>query len=92
MTLSDSRGPASFSDLRAHVARDHVIVVGPSLDLVAVGEAVARDDKAQVAAWIAEGLVGKPTLEMLARWERSSGDVGVVLIVQPFVLLQERLD
>jgi len=90
--LEKSRGPVTFADLRAHVARGAVIVVAQSLDLLVVGEAVAKDDKAQVAAWIEAGLLGKPTLETLARWEKKRGDVGESLVVQPFVLLKELLD
>ncbi len=88
--VGDSLGPIRFSDLRAHLVRDAVIVVAPPLAVLVVAEAVARDDQALVAGWVAEGLVSKPTPEALARWERTSGDVGVAVVVQPFVLFQER--
>ncbi len=68
-----------------------MIVVSPVLELLAVAEAVARDDQVLVGRWVAEGLVGKPTPEALARWEQGSGDVGVTVVVQPFVLFQERV-
>lgn len=91
-TLEASLGPIAFSYLRAHVARDAVIVVAQSLDLLVVAEAVARDDKAAVASWIAQGKLGKPTLDALERWARATGDIGVSVVVQPFVLVKERLD
>ena len=36
------------------------------LDPNNVGEAIARDDKAQVGTWVERGLVKKPSLEMIA--------------------------
>lgn len=91
-TLAASLGPIEFSDLRAHLARGAVIVVDRSLDLLEVGEAVARDDEERVAAWIDAGLIGKPSLETLERWSKLEGPGWVALVVQPFVLLREGLD
>ena len=87
--LAESLGPILFSDLRAHLARDAVIVVDPSLDLLAVGEAIAADDKRAVSEWIDKGLVGKPSLEALERWSKADGSLAS-LVVQPFVLVSER--
>jgi hypothetical protein len=91
-TLAASMGPIEFSDLRAHLTRGAVIVVDRSLDLLEVGEAVARDDKARVAAWIDAGLIGKPSLETIERWSKMAGAAWISLVVQPFVLLHEGLD
>ncbi len=91
-TLAASMGPIEFSDLRAHLTRGAVIVVDASLDLLEVGEAVARDDKARVAAWIEGGLLGKPSLETIERWSKTAGQAWVSLVVQPFVLLHEGRD
>lgn len=88
-TLLASMGPIELSDLGPHLARDAVIVVGASLDLLDVGEAVARDDKERVSAWVAAGLLGKPSLEQLERWSQTKGPAWTALVVQPFVLLQE---
>jgi hypothetical protein len=85
-----SLGPVRLSDLRAHLARDAVIVVDSSLGLVEVAEAVARDDRRVVEGWVAAGLLGKPSPALLERWERSDGDVALSVVVQPFVLLQDR--
>lgn len=91
-TLAASLGPIEFSDLRAHLTRGAVIVVDRSLDLLEVGEAIARDDKTRVAAWIEAGLIGKPSLETIERWSKITGPGWVSLVVQPFVLLREGLD
>ena len=90
-TLMASMGPIELSDLGPHLARDAVIVVDRSLDLLDVGEAVARDDKERVSAWVAAALLGKPSLEQLDRWSKTQGAALTALVVQPFVLLQEGL-
>lgn len=82
-------GPIEFSDLRPHLARDTVIVVDGSLDLLDVGEAVARDDKERVATWVTANFLRKPSLEQLERWSKLVGPAWTVLVVQPFVLLQD---
>ncbi len=90
-TLAASLGPIQFSDIRAHLARDAVILVDASLDLLEVAEAVARDDKARVGAWIEKGLVGKPTLEQIEAWSKVEGPAWTSVVVQPFVLVREGL-
>lgn len=89
--LAEGMGPIEFDDLRAHLTRGAVITVSAKLDLLDVGEAVARDEKARVEAWIASGDVGKPSLETIERWSKSASGTLVSLVVQPFVLVQERL-
>jgi hypothetical protein len=88
-TLMASMGPIELSDLRPHLVRDAVITVDRSLDLLDVGEAVAHDDKARVSAWLAAGLLAKPSLEQLERWSKTHGPALTALVVQPFVLVQE---
>lgn len=88
--LEQSLGPVQFSDLRAHIARGAVIVVDSSLDLLDVGEAIARDDKAVVGAWIELGRIGKPSLATLERWSKLEGPAFMSLVVQPFVLVYEK--
>jgi hypothetical protein len=89
-SAAESLGPVRLSDLRAHLARGAVIVVSPTLDLLEVAEVVARDDKARVATWIAEGHLAKPSDGLVSRWERAEGDVATSLVVQPFVLVHDR--
>lgn len=87
--LLASMGPIELSDLRAHLARDGVIVVDASLDLLVVAEAIARDDKGQVGAWISKGLVGKPSLETIERWSNAPAPILIAVVVQPYVLVRE---
>jgi hypothetical protein len=87
--LAASMGPIEFSDLRAHIARNAVVIIHPSLDLLVVGEAMAQDDKSKLAAWIEQGLVTKPSLETLAAWSKITGPAWTAVVVQPFVLVRE---
>jgi hypothetical protein len=88
--LSAQVGDVFWSDLRAHAARDALIVVAEGLDLASVGEALSRDDTKQVEAWIAAGKIGKPSAEDLARWSVETAAVFESLIVAPFVLVRRR--
>jgi hypothetical protein len=88
-SLAASVGPVHFSDLRAHLARGAVIIVDRSLDILDVGVAIAKDDKDVVAAWIDKGLLTKPSLEELARWEKIEDARWESLVVAPYVLVKE---
>ncbi len=78
---------ADWAWLKPHAERDMLILVDRSLDLMVVAQAVARDEKAQVAEWITRRLIAKPTPEQLAEWEAERRFL--FSIVQPFVLAQE---
>jgi hypothetical protein len=86
--LREGFGDSEWQDLAPHAARDALIVVHPSLDLLQVGEAIASDNAPLVSKWMNGGLVRKPTLEELERWNRATNpQTFSTLIVQPFVLI-----
>ncbi|MDZ4183839.1 MAG: DUF2288 family protein [Desulfuromonadales bacterium] len=76
--------------LRPHQQRDALWVVTAGLDLEIVGTALTRDNAAAVRAWLADGSLSKPQPEQLDRWEGEPEQSLAMLIVQPFVLVQER--
>jgi hypothetical protein len=76
--------------LRPHQQRDALWVVAAVLDLADVGAALTRDDAAAVRAWLADGSLCKPAKEQLDRWENDPLHPLAMLIVQPFVLVQEQ--
>ena len=76
--------------LRPHHQRDALWVVAKALDLKAVGAALTRDDAEAVRAWLADGSLCKPDKEQLDNWESDPLHPLSMLIVQPFVLVQER--
>ncbi|MGK3965470.1 DUF2288 family protein [Sorangium sp. So ce118] len=86
--LANTLGEVFWTDLRAHAARDAVILVAADLDLLDVGEALASNDAAAVQAWIAAGKLTKPTAEDLARWPLQAELRFLSVVVAPFVLVR----
>jgi hypothetical protein len=76
--------------LRPHQQRDALWVVASGLDLADVGAALTRDDAEAVRSWLADGSLHKPDNEQLDHWESEPLQPLAMLIVQPFVLVQER--
>lgn len=76
--------------LRPHHQRDALWVVTTTLNLEEVGAALTRDDATAVRAWLADGSLRKPDKEQIDRWESDPLQPLLMLIVQPFVLVQER--
>ncbi|RLB70671.1 MAG: DUF2288 domain-containing protein [Deltaproteobacteria bacterium] len=79
----------NWRELKIHLQRDAIIIVAAELDLIEVAVAVADDDKARVETWIAENQLVKPTVEQLESWEQEPDNRFQMLIVQPFILVQE---
>jgi hypothetical protein len=76
--------------LRPHLGRGALIIVAPDLDLADAAARVSADDTVQVGAWIAAGKLARPTREQIAAWDEDSIRAFRMLIVQPYVLIQER--
>lgn len=76
--------------LRPHHQRDALWVVAGNLDLETVGAALARDDAQAVRVWLADGSLRKPDKVQLDHWESNPLRPLSMLIVQPFVLVQEQ--
>ena len=81
-----------WRELKIHLQRDAIITVSTALDIITVAAAVANDDKAAVEGWIHNNQLGKPTEEQLKSWEEHQDKSFKMLIVQPFILVQELLD
>lgn len=88
--LSDEIAAVEWHWLRPHLERGALIVVSPVLDLAATAARINADDTAQVGAWIAAGQLAKPTREQIADWDADPVRTFRMLIVQPYVLIQER--
>ena len=79
-------------ELKIHLKRDSIIIVAAELDLIEVAVAVADDDKTLVETWITASQLGKPTEKQLESWEQESTQRFQMLIVQPFILIQDLCD
>jgi len=76
--------------LRPHLERDAIILVSSSLDLAEAGHALASDNAQLVKQWITAGKLGKPSPSQVAAWDaRCQTQHFLMLIVQPYVLIQE---
>ena len=89
--LKEALDESEWTWLASHLARDAVILVSQELDLLEVGEKVARDEKSTVQHWISEGHLSKPTREQIELWTKTPTKKFLTLIVQPYVLVQEHL-
>jgi hypothetical protein len=80
-----------WSWLRAHLKRGGLILVNDSLDLAEAALKVAEDDTAAIEKWINDGKIGKPTETQILHWNGESQKKFAMLIISPYVLIQERL-
>lgn len=88
--LKQNLDEAEWDWLIPHAQRDAIIVVADGLDLLDVGEAIASDNIPSVQNWIDEQLLVKPTPEQLGIWNSDRTKRFNALIVEPYVLVQEK--
>lgn len=80
---------AEWDWLRTHLERGGLVLVDGSLDLADAALKIARDDASAVGEWIANGMIGKPTAEQIAAWDGDRTKTFSMLVVSPYVLIQE---
>lgn len=80
---------ARWEWLKPHYERGGLILVDGMLELSEVGERIAADDTVMVQAWLASRMISKPTAEQLADWDQQPEQMFVMLVISPFVLIQE---
>ncbi|MEM1394896.1 MAG: DUF2288 domain-containing protein [Cyanobacteria bacterium P01_D01_bin.116] len=88
--LDENLDEAEWEWLIPHAQRDSIIVVATELDLLDVGEAIASDKASEVQNWIDEALISKPSEVQMGEWNMQREKRFNTLIVQPFVLVQEK--
>jgi hypothetical protein len=88
--LTENLDEAEWEWLIPHAQRDVVILVAAELDLLDVGVAIASDKVSEVQNWIDEALLVKPSPIQLGEWNTQRTKRFDTLIVQPFVLVQEK--
>jgi hypothetical protein len=77
--------------LRAHLERGGLILVDDSLDLADAALRVSEDDTTIIEQWITAGKLGKPSEKQIQLWNVDKSKKFSMLIVSPYVLIQERL-
>ncbi|NMG08449.1 DUF2288 domain-containing protein [Brasilonema sp. UFV-L1] len=88
--LTENLDEAEWEWLIPHAQRDAVIVVAVELDLLDVGVAIASDNILEVQTWIDEALITKPSVTQIGEWNTQRAKRFDTLIVQPYVLVQEK--
>jgi hypothetical protein len=88
--LKQNLDEAEWDWLVPHAQKDTVIIVAEGLDLLDVGEAIASDNIPSVQNWISEQLLAKPSSEQLGNWNTDRAKKFNALIVEPYVLIQEK--
>jgi hypothetical protein len=88
--LEKNLDEAEWDWLIPHVQRDAVIVVAGGLDLLDVGVAIAGDNIPSVQQWIDEQLIAKPSIQQVGEWNSDRTKRFHALIVEPYVLVQEK--
>jgi hypothetical protein len=88
--LKENLDEAEWDWLIPHAQRDVIIIVADGLDLLDVGEAIATDNIPTVQNWIDEQLITKPSPEQLGNWNGDRTKRFNALIVEPYVLVQEK--
>jgi hypothetical protein len=88
--LQKSLDDAEWSWLIPHLERNSVVIVSQDLDLLDVGEKVAIDEVETVKKWIAEEKIVRPSPAKIEAWNETPKRRFKILVVQPYVLIQEK--
>ena len=78
----------AWKELQRYFASGAAIAVSSKLDLIEVAYQMSADNKAQVAQWLHEGMVGKVSDEQAAAWYEADADMWAV-VISPWVLVQQ---
>jgi len=81
---------AQWQWLRSHAERGALILVDGMLELADVGASLAADDRGRVQGWLASSLIAKPTAAQLDLWNSHPEKYFTMLVISPFVLIQDR--
>lgn len=85
--LSADIDDAKWDLIDEHYKRGAVLIVDQSVELVAVGVAMAKDQIDYIRNWLANNQLSKPEDSVVEFWKES--DVTFrYLIIQPYVLIQ----
>ncbi len=87
--LQEQIDTARWEWLKPHGDRGAVVIVDSMMPLAEVGERIAQDDMEAVKVWLASGVISKPSPEQLACWNDEPGKLFSILVINPFVLVQE---
>jgi len=82
---------SGWDPIAPHFARGSVYLLDYDLDIVEVGEAMATDNVSAIKQWLDDGLMSPPTSEEATAFAKSSDLFFNMLIIEPYVLIQRKL-
>ena len=88
-SLAKTIDVAPWDLLRSHLERGGIIVVDQALELADVAFNVASDNKVSVERWLSNSLLTKPSLEQISDWDCNRQKLFSMIVISPFVLIQE---
>ena len=88
--LTDDLMTTCWEGLAAHCKKDHLLLVSKELDIIDVAMRVAQDSVPHIEKWMVNEEIRKPSLNQITTWENSPELEFDFLIVQPWVLIQEK--
>jgi len=80
----------SWQELEPTFARGALLWVAAELDLVAVAEALAEDDRGRISGWLASGKLASVEAELAEDLLLRAPELWAV-VVAPWVVMQERM-
>lgn len=89
--LSLAIDEAEWSWLHPHLERGGLILVSDSIDLSEAALMIANDKTEIINEWVNAGKIGKPSQAQVNHWNEEKRKKFSMLIVSPFVLIQEKL-
>lgn len=78
-----------WRELQPYFARGATVAVDETLDLVDVAFQISKDNKQQVAEWMASGQIGRVTDKQALAWYEADALVWAV-VARPYVLVQDK--
>ena len=76
-----------WRELQTHFAAGRLVLGARELDLLQAAQACARDDSAQVAAWMHNGQLGPVSDDQARQWQAEDAQFWA-LVIKPWVLIQ----
>ena len=90
--LQEQLDECTWKDLVPHFARGNIIKVSTSLDILETAIDVANDNAVKVKLLLEEKKLDHATDEDLKAWNETPEKRFKMLVVAPFILIQELLD
>ena len=81
---------AEWNWLRIHLGRGGLILVDSSLDLAETAHQLACDEAAIIEKWVTAGRICHPSESHVKHWDADKNKKFTMLIVSPYVLIQEK--